>query len=301
MRKNKQIEFFNNLKQLEEIAMSQREWEEAKPIIKWTILTIFILLIVIGTFKSIRIVQPGYVGVSVFLGTARDSELTEGIHFVAPFLTQVHSIDTRIQKAEVTGNEAASRDLQTVTSSIIINYHLERTQVVDLFRNIGIRYESIVIMPGTAEVFKAVTARFTAEELITQRQEVSQQMREILETRLADYGIIVTQVNVVSFNFSREFDAAIEQKVVAEQAFLRAENELLRVEVEAKQAIAKAEGEAGAILAKAEAEAESMRMRLEYAKPQLALWEAINRWNGDVPQTLLIGEGGVMPMFNIKD
>ena len=259
--------------------------------------------------NSIRIVQPGFVGVSVFLGNSRDEALPEGVHVVIPFLTRVERIDTRIQKAEASSFEAASKDLQAVKASIIVNYNLKKDMVVKLYREIGINYAEVVILPGIAEVYKATTADFTAESLITKRQTVSEQIKTLLAERLEPYGIIVNQVNVVNFDFSPEFNRAIEAKVTAEQEALRAEKELERVRFEALQAeqkakgegaatLEKAKGEALAMLEKAKAEAESLKMRLEFAKPEIALINAIEKWDGKLPMYLFGGQSP-MPVFDV--
>ena len=249
-------------------------------------------------FHSIRIVQPGFVGVSVFLGNARNEALSEGLHIVVPFLTRVERIDTRIQKVHAESFEAASKDLQSVKAAIVVNYHLKKDDVVKLYREIGVNYAEVVILPGVAEVYKATTANFTAEALITQRQQVSVQIRELLAERLEPFGIMVNQVNVVNFDFSAEFNRAIEAKVTAEQEALRAEKELERIKFEAQQAEEKAKGEAAAVLAKAEAEAESLRMRLEYAKPEVIMLDAVQKWDGKLP-VYLFGGQTPMPVFDI--
>ena len=251
-------------------------------------------------FRSIRIVQPGFVGVSVFLGNARNEALSEGLHIVVPFLTRVERIDTRIQKVHAESFEAASKDLQSVKAAIVVNYHLKKDDVVKLYREIGVNYAEVVILPGIAEVYKATTANFTAEALITQRQQVSVQIRELLAERLEPFGIIVNQVNVVNFDFSAEFNRAIEAKVTAEQEALRAEKELERIKFEAQQAEEKAKGEAAAVLAKAEADAESLRMRLEYAKPEVILLDAVQKWDGKLP-VYLLGSQTPMPVFDIQN
>jgi regulator of protease activity HflC (stomatin/prohibitin superfamily) len=237
--------------------------------------------------------------VSVFLGNARNEALSEGLHIVMPYLTTVHRIDTRIQKVQAESFEAASKDLQSVRAAIVVNYHLKKEDVVKLFREIGIGYADVVILPGVSEVYKATTANFTAEALITQRQTVSEQIKAMLAERLEPYGIIVNQVNVVNFDFSSEFNRAIEAKVTAEQEALRAEKELEKVKFEAQQAKAKAEGEANAVLEKAKAAAESLKMRLEYAKPEVIMLDAVQKWDGKLP-THIFGQVP-MPVFDVQE
>jgi regulator of protease activity HflC (stomatin/prohibitin superfamily) len=257
-----------------------------------------LLLLIIVALGSIRIISPGFVGVKVVLGTASNEPLLEGLHFVLPLITRAERIDTRIQKIEAESFEAASSDLQAVRAAITVNYHLKKDDVVKLYREIGTKYADIVILPGVAETYKATTANHTAEALITKRQTVSEQIKLLLAERLEPYGIIVDQINVVNFDFSPEFNRAIEAKVTAEQEALRAEKQLERIRFEAMQAEEKAKGEANALLEKAKAEAESLRIRLEYAKPEIILLNAVEKWDGKLPVTLL-GTDMATPLINV--
>ena len=270
-----------------------------KKIIRYALVGLLGLFILIAIAKGIRIIQPGFEGVAVTLGSAQDNSLSEGMHLVIPFITTVHPVDTRTQKLQAESFEAASQDLQQVRATIVVNYNLRKDNVVTLYREIGMSYASIVITPGINEVYKAVVATFTAEQLITQRQQVSERIRTILTERLAPYGIIITQVNITTFDFSNEFNRAIEMKVIAEQEALRAENELVRIRVEAEQALARAEGQANAIMEKAKAEAESLRLRGEAVTPMVVLLDFVDKWNGTPIHTLLIGGDGVVPILDL--
>jgi regulator of protease activity HflC (stomatin/prohibitin superfamily) len=257
----------------------------------------FLFLLIL--LSSIRIISPGFVGVRVVLGTASNEPMLEGLHFAVPLITWIERIDTRIQKIEAESFEAASSDLQAIRATITVNYHIKKDGAVKLYREIGTKYANIVILPGVAETYKATTANFTAEALITKRQTISEQIKLLLAERLEPYGIIVDQINVVNFDFSAEFNRAIESKVTAEQEALKAEKQLERIKFEAQQAEQKAKGEAAAVLEKARAEAESLRIRLEYAKPEIIMLNAVEKWDGKLPVTLL-GTDTVTPMFNIQ-
>ncbi|HMP42399.1 MAG TPA: prohibitin family protein, partial [Roseiflexaceae bacterium] len=169
--------------------------------------------------------------------------LDEGLHFRAPFITSVTIVEVRTQRIEL-NSTAASRDLQIVTSQVVINYRPDPQQVDRLVREIGIDYEQRVVDPAIQEAIKAATARFTAEELITRRPEVSDLIQEGLSTRLIPRGVIVENVSITDFNFSPEFARAIEQKQVAEQDALRATRELERARIDAQQQVERAEAEA---------------------------------------------------------
>lgn len=148
------------------------------------------------------------------------------------------------------------------------------------------------------EAVKAATARFTAEELITQRPEVSQSIRQALVEQLQPRGIVVEDLSITEFNFSQEFAKAIEAKQVAEQDALRAERELRRAQIESQQQVARAEAEAKARLTVAQAEAEALRLQREVISPDLLQLRAIEKWDGVLPRFSAGGEG-LVPMINM--
>ena len=252
------------------------------------------ILLFVAFFASIRIVEPGHSGVVVRLGQAQEQALDEGIHFVLPFITKVHAIDIRIQKAEVK-TAAASKDLQTVNAEFLLNYRVDALETVSLFRGIGRNYVAIVIEPAIQEEFKAGSAKYTAEDLITQRTTVSTEIREAISKRLESRGIIIEAVNITSFDFSAEFNRAIEEKMTAEQKAQQAERELERIKVEAQQKVETAKGEAEAVLEKAKAEAEALNLKSQYAKPELIWLTAVEKWDGKMPTHLFATPP--MPVF----
>jgi len=256
-----------------------------------------VILLIVGIYSSVSIIQPGEVGIAIRLGQAQENALIEGIHFIAPFITQVQHLNVRIQRAEVR-TEAASQDLQVVNAAIVVNYRVDRPHAVELFRTLGMNYLVNVIEPAIQEAFKADAAKYTAEELITRRATVSEGIQESIRARLEQFFVIVEAVNITSFEFSAEFDKAIEEKVIAEQAVLRAENELRRIVVEAEQAEAKAKGEAAAILAKAQAEAEALELKKPLAVMELIWLTAVEKWDGKLP-THLFGAPPV-PVFETR-
>jgi len=248
-------------------------------------LGMLVVLFIVGIFNSLEIVQPGSVGIVVRLGESQDKALGEGIHFVIPFITQVHKLNVRIQKAEVR-TAAASNDLQMVNAAIVVNYRVDPNQAVTLFREIGVNYLENVINPGIQEAFKADAAKYTAEELITERAAVSLGIRESISDRLREFGVVVDAVSITDFDFSPEFNAAIEAKVTAAQRALQAERELERYRFEAQQRVETARGEAEAIIKKAQAEAEALGMKQRYATPELIWLSAVEKWDGRLPTHL---------------
>ncbi len=244
-----------------------------------TILIVIAALIVIGS--SFTIVSAGHTGVVTTFGKVSDTVLAEGLHFKIPFVQEIILVDNRVQKAEVACS-SASKDLQTVSSTIAINYKVLNSNSAQIYKNVGMDYESIIISPAIQECVKAVTAKFTAEELITNRQSVGDQMSTLLKDKIASYGLEIQIFNIISFDFTAEYNAAIEAKQTAQQNALKAEQDLQRIKVEAEQTIAQAEAEAAAY-----------KLKSEQLTPQMILMEYIDKWDGKLP-TVASGESGSM-------
>lgn len=246
---------------------------------------LILVLAVAAVTGSVRIIQPGNVGIVVRLGEAQPEALGEGMHFVVPFITSIKSLNIKIQKAEVE-TAAASKDLQTVNAAIVVNYRVDKTKAVTLFREIGIQYLSTVIEPAIQEAFKSGAAKYTAEELITERSVVSNEIRESISTRLDKFGVIVDAVNITNFDFSAEFNKSIEDKMTAEQRAKQAEKELERFKFEAQQKVETAKGEAESVMERAKAEAEALNLKKQFATPELIWLTAVEKWDGRLPTHL---------------
>jgi regulator of protease activity HflC (stomatin/prohibitin superfamily) len=247
-------------------------------------------------FNSYTVVDTGTRGVLKTFGEVTGI-FEEGLHFRMPFVTSVVPVDVKTRRYE-SNSSAASRDLQIVTTQVVLNYHPDPATVGTLVRDIGVDYEAKVIDPAIQESVKAATARFTAEELITQRPLVSESLKEVLGARLTPRGIIVEDLSITEFNFSPEFSKAIEAKQVAEQDALRAERELRRVQIEAQQQVAQAEAQAEARLMVAKAEAEGLRLQRDVISPPLLQLRFIEKWDGILPR-FNAGDGGLVPLINI--
>ncbi|RRR66533.1 MAG: prohibitin family protein [Candidatus Viridilinea halotolerans] len=257
---------------------------------------IIVMLIVFALSNATAVVETGTRGVVKTFGQVT-GVFGEGLHFRLPFVTNVVIIDIKTQRM-VSSSSAASRDLQIVTTQVVLNYRADPEKVGELVTTIGVNYESIIIDPAIQESVKAATAQFTAENLITQRPLVSESIREVLLERLAPRGIIVEDVSITEFNFSDEFSRAIEAKQVAEQDALRAERELRRAQIEAQQQVARAQAEAEANLEVARAEAEALRLQREVISPELLQLRFIERWDGVLPR-FMTGDTGLLPLINI--
>jgi len=208
--------------------------------------------------------------------------LDSGVHWVTPIAESTETFDVRTQKEEVTAS-AASKDLQTVTATVALNYNLDPLEVGSIYQTLRKEYKARVIDPAIQEAVKASTAKFTAEELITKREVVKDEMLGLLRTRLASEHIIATGVSIVNFDFSKDFNQAIELKVKAQQMALQAENDLKRIQFEAQQTIAKAQAEAQSIRLQSEAANNEKYVALKQLEVQL---EFARKWNGVLPVNL---------------
>ena len=238
-------------------------------------------------------IGAGERGIVLNFGAVQDKVLEEGLHFRVPIMQQVTRVDVKVQKAQ-TDAAAASADLQDVSSTVAINYHIIPDKANIVYQSIGIHFKERIIDPAVQEVVKAVTARYSAEELITKRPAVSEAMRANLAERLLAHNIAVDAFSIVDFSFSKIFTEAIESKQTADQHAQRAKRDLERIKIEAEQKITTAR-----------AEAESLRLQRANISPDLielrkieANLKAIDKWNGILPQ---VTGAGAVPFIGVGD
>lgn len=238
-------------------------------------------------------IGAGERGVLLNFGAVQGDVLGEGLHFIVPIMQKVAVMDVKVQKA-TTDAAAASSNLQDVSSTVAINYHIIPDKANIVYQTIGIDFKERIIDPAVQEVVKAVSARYSAEELITKRSSVSDAMKATLTERLLANNIAVDAFSIVGFSFSKIFMEAIESKQTAEQLALKANRDLERIKIEAEQKITAAR-----------AEAESLRLQRANISPDLielrkieANMKAIEKWNGILPQ---VTGSGAMPFIGVGD
>ena len=248
------------------------ENKKTKQIITAAIIAVLALIVIANCFC---IVEAGHTGVIVTFGEVNENVLQEGIHPKIPFVQQVVKIDNRITKLEVQ-TEAFSKDLQTVTTTLAINYRVDTSKSYSIYKNIGADYEAVLVTPAVNEVLKATTAQYTAEESVTNRALISDGLVEGINEKLNEIGLYVTDVNIINFDFSEAYITAIEEKQVAQQ-------QLLKAETEKQTAITNAEAEAEALKIKAEAEAAANEILAKSVTAELVEYNKIEKWNGKLP------------------
>ncbi len=253
-----------------------------KKIIKIVVIAVCAVLVVGVALTCFTVVPAGHTGVVLTFGAVEENVLSEGLHFKVPLVQTVVQMNNRTQKIEADGT-ASSKDLQIISYVVAVNFHVNDDSSATLYQNVGTDYGSVIIVPAIQESIKAVTAQFTAEELITKRQTVGDQIKDALSEKISQYGIVVEIFNIVNFDFSEEFNAAVEAKQTAQQNALKAEQDLARIEVEAQQKITQAQAEAESIKLIQEALAESPDY-VDYIK-----W---SKWDGELPTVM--GDSGVL-------
>lgn len=255
---------------------------------KIIITAVILLAVVILAANCITIVEAGHTGVIVTLGKVNDGVLQEGIHVKAPFVQKVVKIDNRITKLEVQ-TEAFSKDLQTVTTTLAINYRVDTSKSFSIYKNIGSDYETVLVTPAVNEVLKATTAKYTAEESVTNRALISDGLVEGLNEKLNSIGLYVTDVNIINFDFSEAFITAIEEKQVAQQ-------KLLKSETDKQTAIINAEANAETIRITAEAEAKANQIINDSLTKNVIEYNKVEKWNGELPK--VTGSSGSLVSFD---
>jgi regulator of protease activity HflC (stomatin/prohibitin superfamily) len=257
------------------------------------LLIIGIILLLLVMFRPWVQIGAGERGIVMNFGAVQDHVLDEGMHLRIPIMQEVIIMDVKVQKVQ-TDASSASSDLQDVTLSVALNYHIIPDKANHVYQNIGIHYKERIIDPAIHEVTKAVSAEYTAEELITKRPEVSAQMKDALSEKLLASNIYVDAVSIVTFSFSTVFMDAIEAKQTAEQHALKAKRDLDRIKIEAEQTIAAAT-----------AEAEALRLQKMNISPDLielrkieANLKAIDKWNGILPN---VTGAGAIPFIGVDE
>lgn len=257
------------------------------------VVSALVALILVWILNPFVVIGPGERGVVMNFGAVQKEVLGEGLHMRVPIMQRVVIMDVKVQKGEGQG-DAASKDLQQVTTNVALNYHLDPTRVAETFQQVG-TLQAVgdrIILPAVQESVKAATALYTAEELVSRRQEVRDKIRALLRERLGKNGVIVDEFSIVNFAFSQEFSNAIEAKTTAEQLKLKAERDLERIRIEGEQKITGARAEAEALRLQKENVTENL---IELRKIEMQQ-RAIEKWDGRLPQVT----GGATPFINVQ-
>ena len=256
-----------------------------------SIISTLIVVLILLTLSPFVKIDAGERGVVLNWGAVSDTILDEGIHWRTPIKQEIIKMDVTTQ-VEKSGTSAASKDLQIVTTEVAINYELDALRVNSIYQKLRKEYSQRIVAPTIEELIKKTTAKFTAEELVTRREDVKEDLRLNITESLASNNIVVKDIFITDFAFSKQFDEAIEAKVTAEQRALEAKNKLEQVKFEAEQRVAQAQAEAEAI--KIQAQAVTQQGGKDYVQ-----LKAIEKWNGNLPEQMI--PGGTVPFLNLTN
>lgn len=243
---------------------------------------LWLLLMLFGCFSTIK---TGEIGIKTRFGKIIGSTTNEGIVFKLPF-EQIKKINIKVQKYE---NEEAfstsTKDLQIVNNiKVAINYQIDGSKAVNLFKTVGTNYNTTVLEPAIQETIKAVFSKYTAEEIVTKRSEISLDMNNTLDERVKEYGINSVAVSINNFDFSESYNQAIEKKAVAEQEVETSKNQLEKAKIDAEKKKVEAQGEA-----------EANALLEQSLTDQIIAQQFIEKWNGQLPTTMT---GDAIPFIN---
>lgn len=252
---------------------------------------VLIIVVILGFWLApFTSVNAGHKGL-VFRGGKLVRVLNEGYNYKTPAIESVTEVDTRTQ-VEAAESSAASKDLQTVSTKVAVNFNIRSDKVEEMWNSVGKEYKSVIIDPAIQEAVKSATAKHTAEELITKRESVKDEITNTLRDRLNASGFInLTQVSITDFDFSKSFNNSIEAKVTAEQDALAARNKLEQVKFEAQQQIEKAKAQAETI--RIQAAAITQQGGRDYVQ-----LKAIEHWDGKLPSQMI--PGGTVPFLDLN-
>lgn len=249
---------------------------------------IVITIIFMLTFSGMTQIGPGNRGVKVTWGEVQPGSLPEGFYFYTPFKDKIVEFDA---KERVFSNRlnAFSYDIQSVEISYAITYYPQRDKLDVLYRDYGIEYADKILKPIIYNSIKEIGGQYTATEMITKRADLTRKINDKIIEEAGKRFIVVTKVDIVDMNFTKEFKDAIEAKVIAVQQAEQAKNVTVRIEEEAKQRIIQAEAEAKSIQIRSEALSKNK---------SLVEWEAVKKWDGKLPQ--FVGGQNTTPFINLK-
>lgn len=256
--------------------------DEDKNVLGCGVVMLLVIVVIILFLGGFRTIKSGQVGIKTRFGKVIDTQMDEGVNFKLPFIEKIVKMNIQVQKIEL-DTTSASKDLQDVNMKLAVNYRVNGKKATSLYKNVGTKYEEIILQPAIQESIKAITSNYTAEELITNRSEVSVKCMEMLQTKVEKYGLSIDNFNITNFSFSEEFNKAIEEKQVAEQKVLTAKQELEKEKIEAEKKIVKAE-----------AEKQANELKQASLTDNLIKEKFIDKWNGELPKA-----SGSNSIFNI--
>lgn len=246
---------------------------------KYVIYGVIALFLVVTILCSFQTIKSGEVGLKVRFGKIVNTQLNEGFNLKIPYVEQIVKVNIKVQKIELS-TESSSKDLQTIETTLAVNYRINSDKATHLYRTVGNNYESTILEPAIKESIKATIAKYTAAEVITERANVSKNCMEDLQSKVDKYGTTIDNFNITNLSFSEEYSKAIEDKQVAEQKLEKA-----KLDAESK-------------IVEAEATKKANDLLKQSLTDNLIAKEFINKWDGKLPSTYAGKD--ILSIFNLK-
>jgi regulator of protease activity HflC (stomatin/prohibitin superfamily) len=251
-------------------------------------------IVLVGLSLGFREIPAGFVGVVSQFGRIQDAELSPGLHWVPPIVNNVTNVDTRVRAIQVEGYTAASREQQDLFMNLTLNYHVDPDRASDILQGLGTDFEARIVLPRFLDIPKSVTDDYGTTQVLNARDEIRSTAEDLLTAELEPYGFVVDGINLENFGYSPEYNAAIEQRQIAEQEVQRQQQILAQQRIQAEQAVVRAEGEANARIEEARGEAEANRLLTASLNPLLLQWQAIQKLQDNINIALVPSDGGLI-------
>lgn len=259
-----------------------------KSVLTW--LGIAIVAVVVLSFAGcgIKVVDTGQRGIKTRFGEVVSESLPEGLYFFNPITSTIVEMDTRVQRID---GETASytRDVQQADIKYTLNYRLQQNAAHLVYRDVGRDWENRLIPQVVLGTLKEVVGKWDAVDLISNRDKAATAALDQIRTNLAERNVEVTRFEITDISYTTEFENSVEQKVIAQQKAIEEQNRTKQIEEQARQKVLSAEAEAKSIQIRAQA--------LE-RNAKLVEWEAVQKWNGVLPQYML--GSGTTPFINLN-
>jgi prohibitin 2 len=259
-----------------------------KRILLWVAIGIVLLIVVSVVGCGIKVVDTGHRGIETRFGKVISESLGEGIYFYNPLTSHIVEMDTRVQRQDGE-TDTYTRDVQQAAIKYTLNYRLQQNAAHLMYRDIGVEWEQRLIPQVVLGTLKEVVGKWDAVDLIANRDKAGQTAFEAIRDNLGERNVEVSRFEITDISYTHEFENSVEQKVIAQQKAIEEQNRTKQIEEQARQKVLSAE-----------AEAKSMQIRAQALEQNAKLveWEAVQKWNGVLPQYML--GNGTMPFINLQ-
>jgi len=256
------------------------------------------IVMIIGASGPFVEVPAGNVGVVTNFGQVQVTTLEPGLHVVTPIVQHVTNVDTRVQPHEFQEIDAASKELQTVKLTGVMNYHIDGQFASDLFQRVGTDFAAKIIDPAFNDFIKTVVPDYSVNDILAKRDEIRSLAKAQLAANLAQYHIIVDDIYIANIAFSDSFQQAIEAKQVAQQQVQTEQQILAQKQIQAQQAVAAAQGQADATVTLAEGQAKANGLLNASLTDQILQYQYIQKLTDKI--TVMLLPSGNQTIFDLK-